>query len=480
MPNFRPVLFVIGMLLVALAIAMVVPGLASHIEEHGLRYPFLAAGGMTLFVGGAAVIVGWERRSSINVREAFLITTLSWVAASIAAALPLYLSGEVSFTDAVFESMSGLTTTGSTVFVGLDDMATGILLWRSTIQWIGGIGIIAMVIMIMPFLRVGGMQLFRAESSDRSEKVIARPVQLSIYLFSIYFALTAACAFLYWIVGMTPFDAVNHAMSTIATAGFSTHDASFGYFPGLAVKWVGVIFMALGALPFVIYIKTVKGDWIALARDQQVRGFLGLLVVTTLATTAWIWSEEMPFGDALTHAAFNIASVVTTTGFASTDYGLWGSFPIGVFLLVTFVGGCTGSSAGAIKIFRIQIMLLVAREQLNKLVLPNLLFSRTFNRQPVSEEVLRSVIAFVFAYIAAIGFLTLGLTAFDLDLVTAFSGAATALGNVGPGLGPIIGPSGNFSSLPDGAKWLLTLGMMLGRLELFTVLVLFTRTFWRA
>ena len=188
----------------------------------------------------------------------------------------------------------------------------------------------------------------------------------------------------------------------------------------------------------------------------------------------------MPFGDALTHAAFNIASVVTTTGFASTDYGLWGSFPIGVFLLVTFVGGCTGSSAGAIKIFRIQIMLLVAREQLNKLVLPNLLFSRTFNRQPVSEEVLRSVIAFVFAYIAAIGFLTLGLTAFDLDLVTAFSGAATALGNVGPGLGPIIGPSGNFSSLPDGAKWLLTLGMMLGRLELFTVLVLFTRTFWRA
>jgi len=480
MPNFRPVLFVVGMLLVALAIAMVIPGLASHMEGHGLRYPFLAAGGVTLFVGGLAVIVGWERRSSLNVREAFLITTLAWVAAAFVGALPLYMAGDISFTDAVFEAMSGLTTTGASVFPGLDDLPTGILLWRSTLEWIGGIGIIAVVIMIMPFLRVGGMQLFRAESSDRSDKIVARPVQLALYLFATYVVLTILCGVAYWVAGMSTFDAVNHALTTVSTAGFSTHDVGFGFYPQLAVQWVGVLFMAAGSLPFVLYLKTLKGDWSAFLRDQQVRAFLIMLVVATLAMTVAIWDEGMPFWPALTHAAFNVTSIASTTGFASTDYIQWGHFPAGIFLVLTFIGGCTGSSAGGLKVFRTQILFLVAHEQIRKLVLPNLYFSRTFNGQPVSGDVVRSVIAFVFAYMSTTFLVTLGLTAFDLDLVTAFSGAATAVGNVGPGLGQTIGPYGNFSSLPDGAKWLLTAAMLLGRLELFTVLVLFTRTFWRA
>ena len=480
MPNFRPVLFVVGMMLVALAIAMLIPAMASYADVQGLRFPFLVAAAATAFVGGSALIVGWERRGSINVREAFLITALMWALASLATALPMYMSGQVNFTDAVFEVVSGLTTTGASIFPSVENLPVGILLWRSILNWIGGIGIVAMAIMIMPFLRVGGMQLFRAESSDRSQKITARPVQLSLYLFWIYFVLTVMCGFAYWAAGMTPFNAANHAMATLATGGFSTHDTSFGYYPGFAVKWVGVVFMALGSLPFVLYIKSIKGDWPSLFRDQQVRGFMLLLAVSTLCLTVWLWESSMPFWMALTHAAFNVTSIVSTTGFSSADYTLWGTFPAGLILLLTFIGGCTGSTAGAIKVFRIEIMLLVAREQLRKLVLPNLYFSRTFNGEPVSDEILRSVIAFIFIYISVTGLLTLGMTALGLDLVTSFSGVATAVGNVGPGLGPIIGPYGNFSSIPDGAKWILIVGMLLGRLEFFTILVIFTRTFWRA
>ncbi len=480
MPNFRPVLFVVGMMLMALAIAMLVPALASRADEQVLRFSFLISAAATAAVGGASIIVGWDRRGGINVREAFLTTASAWVMACLAGALPMYTAGQASFTDAVFEAMSGLTTTGSSIFSSVETLPVGILLWRSILNWIGGIGVVGMAIMIMPFLRVGGMQLFRAESSDRSQKIVSRPLQLSLYLFWIYFVLTVMCGFAYWAGGMSPFNAVNHAMATLATGGFSTHDASFGYYPGHGVKWVGVIFMALGSLPFVLFIKAMKGDWSALVRDQQVQGFLILLFIATSFMTLWLWHGSLPLDAALTHAAFNVASIVSTTGFASGDYTLWGTFPAGLFLLLTFLGGCTGSTAGAIKMFRIQIMLLVAHEQVRKLILPNLLFPRTYNEEPVTDEVLRSVIAFVFAYIAAVGLLALGLASFGLDLVTSLSGAATAIGNVGPGLGPIIGPYGNFSSLPDGAKWLLVLGMLLGRLEFFTVLVIFTRTFWRA
>ena len=480
MPNFRPVLFVVGMMLMALAIAMLVPALASHADEHVLRFPFLISAAATAAVGGASIIVGWDRRDRINIREAFLTTATAWAMACLAGALPMYTAGQVSFTDAMFESMSGLTTTGSSIFPSVENLPVGILLWRSILNWIGGIGVIGMAIMIMPFLRVGGMQLFRAESSDRSQKIVARPLQLSLSLFWIYFVLTVMCGFAYWAGGMSPFDAVNHAMATLATGGFSTHDASFGYYPGHGVKWVGVIFMALGSLPFVLFIKAMKGDWSSLVRDQQVQGFLILLIIATSLMTLWLWHGSIPLDAAFTHAAFNVASIISTTGFASGDYTLWGTFPAGLFFLLTFLGGCTGSTAGAIKMFRIQIMLLVAHEQVRRLILPNLLFSRTYNEEPVTDEVLRSVIAFVFAYIAAVGLVALGLASFGLDLVTSLSGAATAIGNVGPGLGPIIGPYGNFSSLPDGAKWLLVLGMLLGRLEFFTVLVIFTRTFWRA
>ncbi len=480
MPNFRPVLFVVGVMLVALAIAMLIPAMASQADLQGLRSPFLVAAAATAFVGGSALIVGWERRGSINVREGFLATAISWTLAAVAAALPLYMTGRVDFTDAMFEATSGLTTTGSSIFPSVENLPAGILLWRSIISWIGGVGIIAVAIMIMPFLRVGGMQLFRTESSDRSQKIAARPLQLSLYLFWVYFVLTVVCTFAFWGLGMSPFDAVNHAMGAVATGGFSTHDASFGYFPGNTIKWVATIFMILGSLPFVLYIKALRGNLSAFTSDHQVRAFLGLVVVSTLLVAAWLWNGNMPLGDALTHAAFNVTSIVSTAGYASADYILWGTFPAAVFMMLSFFGGCTGSTAGGMKIFRIQIVWQIAHEQMRKLVLPNIYYARTYNGEPVSDEVVKSVVAFIFAYIAAVAVLALGLSAFGLDLVTAFSGAASAIANVGPGLGPIIGPYGNFSSLPDGAKWLLIVGMLLGRLEFYTILVIFTRTFWRA
>ena len=480
MPNFRPVLFVVGMMLVALAIAMLVPAMASYASEQGLRFPFLVSAAASGFVGGSALIVGWERRGSINVREGFLATAVSWTLASVAAALPLYMTGLVDFTDAMFEAMSGLTTTGSSIFPSVENLPAGILIWRSIISWIGGIGIIAVAIMIMPFLRVGGMQLFRTESSDKAQKVTARPLQLSLYLFWVYFVLTVVCSFAFWGLGMSPFDAVNHAMGVVATGGYSTHDASFGYFQGNTIKWVATFFMILGSLPFVLYVKALRGDIGAFARDQQVRGYILILLVSTVMVAAWLWYGNMPVADALTHAAFNVTSVASTAGYASADYILWGTFPSAAFLILSLFGGCTGSTAGGIKVFRIQIVWQIVHEQMRKLVLPSVYYARTFNGDPVSDEVVRSVIAFMFAYIAATGLLALGLTWFGLDLVTSFSGAASAIANVGPGLGPIIGPYGNFSSLPDGAKWILILGMLLGRLEFFTILVIFTRTFWRA
>ena len=480
MPNFRPVLFVVGVMLLALAVAMLAPASASQLGQHGLRSPFLMSAATTAFLGGACAIVGWERRASINVREAFLATAIGWIASAIAAALPLIASGELSFTDAVFEATSGLTTTGLTIFTRIDDLPVGILLWRSILQWIGGIGIIAMVITIMPFMRVGGMQLFRAESSERSARIVARPLQLSLHLVSIYLSLTVLCGFAYWFAGMSPFDAVNHAMTTVSTGGFSTHAASFGFWATPGVKWVAALFMTLGSLPFVVYIRAAKGDSLAPFRDQQVWGFLLLVVIASVLLLAWVWREGVPFGPALTQAVFTVTSMASTSGFSAADVPMAGAFAGVLALVLAIVGGCTGSTAGALKMFRLQIMFLVAHEQIRKLVLPNLLFSRTYNAEAVSGDVVRSVIAFVFAYFVALFVIAVGLSAFGGDLPTSFAAAVSAIGNVGTGLERIIGTGEGLATMPDGAKWLLSLGMLLGRLELFTVLILFTRTFWRA
>jgi len=479
-PNFRPIYLVVGALLLALATLMALPALIDIATASPEWHAFAAAAFITGFSGGALVLLGQDRKVQFGIREAFLLTNACWIATAGFAALPLAFRSDLSYVDAFFETISGLTTTGSTVLVGLDQMPRGLLFWRSLLQWIGGVGIVLMAILILPFLRVGGMQLFRAESSDRSEKVVPRPVQLAARIGWIYLALTMACAAAYALAGMSPFDAINHAMTTLSTGGYSTHDASLGYFRQPSVHWIATAFMALGALPFVLYINAVRGNWHSLWRDQQVRAFFRLLLAVSVLLAGWRWlAGNESFLTAFRLAAFNVTSIITTTGYATADYGAWGAFPVGLFLLLTFVGGCTGSTSGAVKVFRFQVLFLMAHEQLRRLLLPHGSFPRRYNGAHVPDDIIPSVLAFLAAYMIAVFMLTLGLGYYGLDLVTSFSGAATAIANVGPGLGPIIGPTGNFASLPDGAKWLLSLGMLLGRLELFTVLVIFLPTFWR-
>jgi trk system potassium uptake protein TrkH len=386
----------------------------------------------------------------------------------------------ISYTDAFFETMSGITTTGSTILVGLDHASPGLLIWRSMLHWLGGIGFIGMAVAILPLLRVGGMRLFQTESSDWGEKVMPRSHMVAKHILLIYLGLTLIGCMAFWAAGMTPFDAINHSMASISTGGFSTSDLSLANWPQPAVHWVAVVLMIAGSLPFTLYVASLRGHRRALFKDHQVRGFLGFLLVTWLVFGTWLWlHSDNSWLDAFRIVAVNVTSVVTTTGFALGDYTTWGSFAVLLFFYLTFVGGCSGSTAGGLKIFRFQVAYVLLRANLQQLVHPRAVIKQQYNNHNLDEEIVRSLITFSFFFTITIGVIALGLTLMGLDWVTALTGAATAVCNVGPGLGPIIGPAGNFSSLPDGAKWLLTLGMLLGRLEILTVLVLVTRAFWR-
>lgn len=483
MIDLRPILMVVGILLIILALFMAPPLVADMVAGHPDWQVFSAAGALTLFTGVSLVLMNRSPGfGELTGRQAFLLTAVVWLVIAAFASLPLALSElDLSVADAVFEAMSGITTTGSTVIVGLDHAPPGILLWRAILQWLGGIGIIVMGVAILPILSVGGMQLVRAESSDLSEKILPRAAQIASAIGLIYLALTLACAALYWYAGMTPFDAAAHAMTTIATGGYSTTDASIGGFHSPAIEWIAVVFMILGALPFVLYIQATNGHVAALFRDAQVRWFLGIVAAGSLTIMVWL---TVSFGtaplEALRQACFNTISVITGTGYASSDYGLWGTFPVAALFFLMCVGGCTGSTTGGIKIFRFTVLHAIAKNQVARLVRPHGVYVPTFNRRPLPEAAAISVMAFVFLFALSFSLVAIALSLLGLDYLTAMSGALTALANVGPGLGDVIGPSGNFSSLPESAKWLLAAAMLLGRLELFTVLILFAPSFWRS
>ena len=479
--DFRLGFLMIGILLSTLAVMMVIPAAFDLYNGHPDWEVFLISGGVTLFVGVAITLTCRSCGGRMMARQAFLMTALSWVALVFFASLPLTFSAlDLSFTDAIFEAMSGLTTTGSTVIEGLDSAPSGVLIWRALLQWLGGIGIIVMAIAVLPMLRVGGMQLFRMESSDQSEKVLPRAAQIASAIGVIYLILTIVWSLAYWLAGMRGFDAVAHAMTTIATGGFSTYDASIGHFNNSLIDYIAVVGMVIGALPFILYLKTMQGNWAALREDPQVQWFLSAIIVIVILTSGWLWLErELEILGSLRLATFNIVSIITGTGYVTTDYGSWGTFAIPIFFFIMFIGGCAGSTTCGIKVFRIQVLYAAARSQIQHLIQPNGVFVPYYNRQPISDDVIMSVLGFFFMWFLSFCVLALALGFLGLDFLTAFSSAASAIANVGPGLGAIVGPAGNFSSLPDAAKWLLCGGMLLGRLELFTVLVLFTRSFWR-
>ena len=481
MIDFRSIFLVVGILLTTLAVAMVLPAIADLVVGNPEWQVFAAAAGLTLFIGIALILANRTGKVRLTIRQAFLLTTVSWLVIAAFAALPFAFSGlGLSFTDAFFESMSGITTTGSTVIVGLDNAPPGILLWRALLQWMGGIGIIVVAVAVLPFLRIGGMQLFRTESSDTSEKVLPRTAHIAAGIGAIYLALTAICAVLYWTAGMRPFEAVAHAMTTIATGGFSTSDASVGHFGSAAIDAIATVFMILGGMPFVLYLQAVRGRPQSLLRDSQVQWFLMLAIVSILILAAWQWQANgFAPGRALQYAAFNTVSILTGTGYTTADFGQWGGFAVSAFLLFMVIGGCAGSTTCGIKIFRFQVLYATARAQMLRLLQPHGVFIPYYNRQPIPEGVATSVMGFFFLFAVCFAALALALGLLGLDFLTSVSGAAAAIANVGPGLGNVIGPSGTFAPLPDAAKWILSAGMLLGRLELFTVLILFVPAFWR-
>ncbi len=482
-PHLRPVLYLVGLMLLALSAAMLLPAAADLVVRNPDWRAFLLGSGITFASGaGLTYLTRCRLSGGLTLRQAFVLTPLAWTAIALFGALPLYISDYAqlrdSFTNAFFEAMSGLTTTGSTVIVGLDAAPPGILLWRGLLQWLGGIGIVGVAIAILPALGVGGMQLFRTESSDRSEKVMPRVREIAAAIGLVYLGLTIICGALYWLAGMTPFEALVHGLTTLSTGGFSTSDNSMGNF-GPAAQWIGTVFMLAGGIPFVFYVRLLRGERDSL-RNTQVRAYLGFLLAMSLGLAVWLLlSGRYGLEEAARLAAFSVVSVVTTTGYATTDYSLWGNVAVGIFFGLTFVGGCTGSTSGGIKIFRFEVVLKVLRSYLRQLIYPKGIFRRMYAGRLLPEDVIASIVVFFAFFFASYSALTILLMALDLDFLTSASAAVTALANVGPGLGPTIGPAGNFAAIPDAAKWLLAFGMLLGRLELFTVLVLFVPQFWR-
>lgn len=489
MENFRPVALVTGALVAGLGFTMLIPmfvDLASQDPAHRADWTaFATAAIITIFAGGGASAANWGRIEFLTVRQGFLLTSASWIALVLFAALPLAL-GELnlSYTDAFFEAMSGLTTTGSTVIVGLDDAPPGALLWRSMLQWFGGVGVIIMALAVLPALKVGGMQLFKNEAWDTSEKFVANAVQYSLALSIIYSFFTALCFLLLWGFGMPAFDAVNHALTTVSTGGFSTRDSSLGAFMATGRAPLDLIvtaFMIFGSMPFGIFVAAVlRGAWSRLFDDSQIQFFLALLAALTFVMAVYVYArfDVGPF-TSFRLAIFNVTSVMTGTGFASADYSTWGAFATGFFFCIMFIGGCAGSTSCGLKIFRFQVALAALVLYARRLAFPNGVFVAHYNGRVLSIDVFVSVLSFFFIYFASFATLAVLLSGFGLDATTALSAAGTAIANVGPGLGDVVGPAGSFAPLPDGAKWLMAAGMLFGRLEFLTLVVLFSRAFWR-
>ena len=479
--SLRTLAFINGIFLITLAVSMLVPvGTLLVFEQTRGINAFLWSSLITFIAGIALVARGRPQEGQLRPRDMYMLTVSSWVMVSIFAALPFIFAEHASITDAYFESMSGITATGATIFTGLDSMSPGTLIWRSLLHWLGGIGFIAMAVAILPMLRIGGMRLFQTESSDRSDKVMPRSHMVAKYMVVAYVGLSGLAVLGFWLAGMGAFDAVNHAMSAIATGGFSTSDASLGKWQQPAVHWVAVVVMILGSLPFVLYVATLRGNYRALLRDEQVRGFIKVLMISWLALASWYTlTTELHWLDALRHVAVNITSVMTTTGFAVGDYHLWGPFASMIFFYLGFVGGCSGSTAGGLKIFRFQVAYILLKANLKQLVHPRAVIKQNYNRHRLDEDIARSILAFSFFFTITIAVLALALAMCGLDWITALTGAAATVSGVGPGMGPIIGPAGNYAGLPEIAKWLLTIGMLLGRLEILTVLVLLFPAFWR-
>jgi trk system potassium uptake protein TrkH len=481
MATNKTVFFLIGILLIVLGASMLAPYLMQIMFEED-SHSFISSSFVTIFIGILFVLANLEKEFKLNLRQTFLFSTLAWVMVAIFGSLPFVLSVEsFTFSEAFFESMSGITTTGATIISDLDNSPKSILLWRAIMQWLGGIGIVVMAITILPLLKVGGMQLFKMEGPDTTEKILPRTIEVAAIIISTYVVLTFFCGLFYWIFGMTIFDSVCHAMTTIATGGFSTHNDSIGFFKNSNIEIIASIFIILGSIPFIAYLKFSQGNRKIFFQDIQIKGLIYLLAISIMIMFFYLLfiNYESNLFDKIRISSFNVISILSGTGYVTDDFGLWGKFSLIFFLFLMFIGGCAGSTACGIKIFRLQMLLIFLKNQIKKLIYPNSVIISKYNNQKISEDFIKSVIIFIFTFLFIFLIIAMLLSVSGLDFITSISGAASSISNVGPGLGDIIGPNGNYKNLPDLSKWILTIGMLLGRLELFAVLVLFFPSFWR-
>ncbi len=480
MSNYKTVFFTLGVLQVILGLAMIIPVIIQFIYNE-LDSSFISSGIITIIFGILFFLSNLDHDKKLNLPQAFLLTALSWLSIAVFGSLPFVFSNlNLNITDAFFESMSGITTTGSTVIVNLEIAPKSILLWRALLQWLGGIGIIVMAITLMPIMNVGGMQLFKISSNDNAEKILPRSKQISLRLIIIYVALTFLCALFYKIFGMNFFDSITHSMTTIATGGFSNYNDSIGHFNNSLIETTSMIFILLGSIPFIAYIKFLNGDKKIFLSDAQIKTFFIVVISSIIILFIYLAIlKQSLFEISIRSVAFNVISILTGTGYVTKDFDQWGNFPLIFFLILMFIGGCAGSTTCGIKIFRIQLLYHFLSNQLKKIIYPRGVFVVKYDNNNIDDKFMSSVISFIFLYIIIFFFLAAILSLTGLDFVTSISGAATSISNVGPGLGDIIGPNGNFSSLSDPSKWALSMGMILGRLELFAILVLFIPSFWR-
>ncbi len=478
MSNYKTVFFTLGILQIILGVSMFVPIIVQFFYSE-IDSSFFGSSIVTIIFGTLFFLSNLDHDKKLNLQQAFLLTALSWISIAIFGSLPFVFSSiEFSITDSFFESMSGITTTGSTIISNLENAPKGLLLWRAILQWLGGIGIIVMAITLMPIMNVGGMQLFKISSNDSSEKILPKSKEIALRLIYIYSGLTGLCAITYWIFGMGKFDSLTHSMTTIATGGFSNYNESIGYFNSLPIEISSMFFIILGSIPFIVYIKFISGNKKIFLNDIQIKTFLKIIIFNVIILSIYLlFSDHENFS--LRSIFFNTISILSGTGYVNAEFDNWGSFPITLFLALMFIGGCAGSTACGVKIFRIQILYLFIINQLKKIIYPKGVFVIKYDQSAVDEKFIASIISFIYFYIVIFFILTALLSLTGLDFITAISGAATSISNVGPGLGPIIGPNGDFSSLPDLSKWILTVGMILGRLELFAILVLFLPSFWK-
>ena len=478
MSNYKTVFFTLGILQIILGVSMFIPIIVQFFYSE-IDSSFFGSSIVTIIFGTLFFLSNLDHDKKLNLQQAFLLTALSWISIAIFGSLPFVFSSiELSITDSFFESMSGITTTGSTIISDLENAPKGLLLWRAILQWLGGIGIIVMAITLMPIMNVGGMQLFKISSNDSSEKILPKSKEIALRLIYIYSGLTGLCAITYWIFGMGKFDSLTHSMTTIATGGFSNYNESIGYFNSLPIEVSSMFFIILGSIPFIAYIKFISGNKKIFLNDIQIKTFLKIIIFTVIILSIYLlFSNYENFS--LRSIFFNTISILSGTGYVNAEFDSWGSFPITLFLALMFIGGCAGSTACGVKIFRIQILYLFILNQLKKIIYPKGVFVIKYDQSAVDEKFIASIISFIYFYIVIFFILTALLSLTGLDFITAISGAATSISNVGPGLGPIIGPNGDFSSLPDLSKWILTVGMILGRLELFAILVLFLPSFWK-